>query len=439
MALTININGLTLCHRGSDGITHNTLPDVCKTPTKGIPLPYENEAYSKDIANGTVTVSADGGNMAAKLGCIFAKSVFDEGGSMGGIISGTFIAEADFITHSFNVFLEGSPACRLTDKMWMNHRNTVNMAGLTQAELAALRKQIQDWICECQKEVSNKKDDDSLKTCTEIGNDRHDCMEQKKKKQNDVDKKKGKKPTHGDEKGYKVKDGKIERTDDITKRRAENTAKSETNLKNARLNERDKFNQARNARTASKNYNKFVKRGGGGAGRGFGGIEAAGDAMGEASAAKSFEQYAKDTQAASEKAAQGVLDAEDALKNANNVPRYGEHTYPDGSIMDEDGKIEELSEYKFVCEKGNPRYRKKDGTLGSPSKGESVGRWGTNQEKNYERLGEAMDNEGKSSGKTKIKKYSASDCPGVGGGGGSDDAKKPDKPSSTGRVRKGKR
>ncbi len=150
MALTININGLTLCHRSSDGITHNTLPDVCKTPEKGIPLPYDNEAYSVDIANGTVTVSADGGNMAAKLGCIFAKSIFDEGGSMGGIISGTFIAEADFITHSFDVFLEGSPACRLTDKMWMNHRNTVNMSGLGQRPLsAALINKICDAICKC--------------------------------------------------------------------------------------------------------------------------------------------------------------------------------------------------------------------------------------------------------------------------------------------------
>ncbi|EDP8660387.1 hypothetical protein GRH07_004181, partial [Salmonella bongori] len=27
--LTININGLTLCHKGSNCISHNTLPDVC--------------------------------------------------------------------------------------------------------------------------------------------------------------------------------------------------------------------------------------------------------------------------------------------------------------------------------------------------------------------------------------------------------------------------
>jgi len=43
--ITINVNGLTLCHKGSGGVTHNTLPDVCKTPPLAIPVPYENEAY----------------------------------------------------------------------------------------------------------------------------------------------------------------------------------------------------------------------------------------------------------------------------------------------------------------------------------------------------------------------------------------------------------
>ena len=432
MALTININGLTLCHRGSDGITHNTLPDVCKTPKKGIPLPYENEAYSKDIANGTVTVSADGGNMAAKLGCIFAKSVFDEGGSMGGIISGTFIAEADFITHSFDVFLEGSPACRLTDKMWMNHRNTVNMGGLTQAQLAALRKQIQDWICECQSEVSNKKEDGSLKTCTEIGNDRHDCMEQKKKKQNEADKKKGKKPTHGDEKGYKVKNGKIERVDDITKRRETNSAEATKKLNQATRNQRVAESNLRNSRTMQRTMRQFGRRGGG-AGRGAPDIdEPLGDVILQGNTNRDMK--------ALEEADNAMNQAQEGVKAANNVHRHAEHTYPDGSILDEDGKIEELSEYKFVCEKGNPTYRKKDGTLGPPSKGESVGRWGTNQEKNYGKLGGAMDKEGLSNGKPKVKKYTASDCPGVGGGSGSNaGSKKSDTPRKTGSVRKGKR
>jgi hypothetical protein len=436
MALTININGLTLCHRGSDGITHNTLPDVCKTPKKGIPLPYENEAYSRDIANGTVTVSADGGNMAAKLGCIFAKSIFDEGGKLGGIISGTHLAEADFITHSFDVFLEGSPACRLTDKMWMNHRNTVNMAGLKQAPLSPKNKQIQDWVCECQNEVKPEKADGTKKTCTELGNERHDCMEKKKKAQNEADEKAGKKPKHGQEKGYKTKDGKIQRTDDIDKRRADNTAKAQTRSDQARRAEVDASHRARNTRNAHQVYKRYRK--GGGGGRGFGGLEAATDAMGEAKAEEAFKKMADEARDAHNKAMQEVLDADDALKNANNVPRHGDHRYPDGTILDENGKITELSEYKFVCDEGNPIYRKQDGVEGPKSRGTSKGPWGPKQEDDYKELLEAMKNEGLADKNAKIEKYSAADCPGGGDGGtgGPDSKKKPSgKTSPRGRKK----
>lgn len=165
MTVTININGLTLCHRGSGGVTHNTLPDVCKTPDKGIPIPYQNEAYSRDLVSGTTTVFADGGNMIANYGSNFCKSVFDESGSMGGVASGTNKAEADWITHSFDVFFEGKAACRLTDKMFMNHRNTVNMSGEWQLKLPpSLVEKICNAICECST-AKNK----ITPTATEIG------------------------------------------------------------------------------------------------------------------------------------------------------------------------------------------------------------------------------------------------------------------------------
>ena len=127
------------------------MPDVCKTPDKGIPIPYQNEAYSSDLAQGTTTVFADGGNMIANLGSRFAKSVYDEGGSMGGVVSGTHKAEAEWITHSFDVFFEKNPACRLTDKMFHNHRNTVNLSGLCQENLSDedFEKELCKLACEC--------------------------------------------------------------------------------------------------------------------------------------------------------------------------------------------------------------------------------------------------------------------------------------------------
>ena len=142
MSVTVLVNpgsnGLTLCHKGSNGISQATLPDVCKTPTPGgpVPMPYPNIAFSSDLAKGTTTVHADGGNMCANYGSEFSKSTGDEPGTIGGVKSGTFIKEATWISFSFDVKLEGKGACRLSDKMFHNHENTVNAAGEVQAPLS---------------------------------------------------------------------------------------------------------------------------------------------------------------------------------------------------------------------------------------------------------------------------------------------------------------
>lgn len=151
MSVSINVNGLSLCHKGSDGRIDNTLPDVCKTPDKGIPIPYKNRAFSKDLVKGTTSCFADGGHMVANFGSEFAVSIFDEAGSMGGVVSGTNKAEADWITYSPDVFFEKKPACRLTDKMFMNHRNTASLGGLQQAPLEAWPELllICALICKC--------------------------------------------------------------------------------------------------------------------------------------------------------------------------------------------------------------------------------------------------------------------------------------------------
>lgn len=140
MPVTININNLTLCHKGSNGISTATIPDVCKTPSPGgpVPIPYPNIAMSMDLMKGTTTVKADGGMMCANYGSEFFKSTGDEPGVAGGVVSSTFIKEATWITFSFDVKLQGKAACRLTDKMFHNHQNTVNMGGLLQSSLDLL-------------------------------------------------------------------------------------------------------------------------------------------------------------------------------------------------------------------------------------------------------------------------------------------------------------
>ncbi len=157
MPITIRINNLSLCHKGSNGISTATIPDVCNTPspTGPIPIPYPNIAMSSDLVQGTTTITADGGNMCANYGSEFSKSTGDEAGNLGGVASGTFIMEATWITFSFDVKLEGKGACRLTDKMFHNHQNTVNMAG----ELQALPPP-GNWNLQCILDILCKQDKD---------------------------------------------------------------------------------------------------------------------------------------------------------------------------------------------------------------------------------------------------------------------------------------
>jgi hypothetical protein len=140
MSVTININNLSLVHKGSSGIAMATIPDVCKTPTPGgpVPIPYANIAYSSDLSKGTKSVEADGGNSIAIKGSEFSKSICDEPGTIGGVKSGTNMKEATWLIYSFDVQIESNNACRLTDKMLMNHGNTVCMGGEFQALVGAV-------------------------------------------------------------------------------------------------------------------------------------------------------------------------------------------------------------------------------------------------------------------------------------------------------------
>ncbi len=131
MSVTINVNGLSLVHQASGGVANATAPDVCLTPAapSPVPVPYPDVAFSRDLAKGTGTVLVDGGNSAAIRGSEYGRSTGDEPGSVGGVVSGVNTQEATWISSSFNVKMEGKAACRLTDKMLMNHGNTVCLSG----------------------------------------------------------------------------------------------------------------------------------------------------------------------------------------------------------------------------------------------------------------------------------------------------------------------
>lgn len=137
MGVTIHVNGMSnsIVHKGSNGFVKSTLPDVCKTPSPGgpIPLPYPIiVSMSRDLKKGTKTVKVDGKKMAAVKGSEFSRCTGDEAGTAGGIKSSTNMKEATWILYSFDVKLDGKNACRLSDKMIMNHGNTACLGGVMQ-------------------------------------------------------------------------------------------------------------------------------------------------------------------------------------------------------------------------------------------------------------------------------------------------------------------
>jgi len=198
--LTVKVNSTQfgVVHKGSLHLAKNTAPDVCKTPSPGgpVPIPYPVIiSLSSDLANGTTTVKADGGNMIAVKGCEYAMCTGDEAGTAGGVVSNTFKKEAKFILFSFDVKMDGKNACRLGDKMTMNHQNTVCMMGTTPTAVVVTpaEKALQKMVCDC-----DKKKRKPGESCRDLGTRKHDCVDEKIKEHNS----KGKTPRLGNEAGW---------------------------------------------------------------------------------------------------------------------------------------------------------------------------------------------------------------------------------------------
>lgn len=191
MPVTIKVNGTSnsLVHKGSNGVSMATVPDVCKTPSPGgpVPIPYPNVSQSATLDKGTSTVSADGGMMIAIKGSEFSLSNGDNPGVAGGVKSSTFMKESTWLLYSFDVKMEGGNACRLTDKKMQNHENTVDAAGLLQLpavvtdvppELQAIADCCNKAIdCHTQDPGDPEDEDYAAKNCTSRGRHKHSCCD----------------------------------------------------------------------------------------------------------------------------------------------------------------------------------------------------------------------------------------------------------------------
>jgi hypothetical protein len=187
MPVTVKVNGAanSLVHKGSNGVSIATIPDVCKTPSPGgpVPIPYPNVSQSITLARGTKKVKADGGMMIAVKGSEFSLSNGDNPGVAGGVKSSTFMKESTWILYSFDVKMEGKNACRLTDKKFQNHENTVDLAGVAQPPVIVQGIDVTEAACECIEahttdSVKNIPVDDWVKCCI-LGSRRHKCVADK--------------------------------------------------------------------------------------------------------------------------------------------------------------------------------------------------------------------------------------------------------------------
>lgn len=114
-----NMRGVV--HQDSGGMSM-VFPDVCKTPSPPVPIPYPNIAQASDTSAGPKKVTTDG-KMPMVKGAKYSKSSGDEAGTLGGVVSGCNKGEAEFMMYSFDVKFEGKNVCRLGDPLFHNKKN----------------------------------------------------------------------------------------------------------------------------------------------------------------------------------------------------------------------------------------------------------------------------------------------------------------------------
>lgn len=149
MAVTVGVNGLSVVHAGSNGVTM-AFPDVCKTPTPAgpVPIPYPNVARSSDTASGASTVKCDG-NPVCNKGSNFSTSTGDEAGSAGGgVVSNKIKGKAEFVSFSSDVKFEGKNAVRAFDLMLHNDKNTPPFPVIQGSVVAWVKEKAVCYICD---------------------------------------------------------------------------------------------------------------------------------------------------------------------------------------------------------------------------------------------------------------------------------------------------
>lgn len=127
---SVYANGRSIVHKGDGGVQTCPIPDVCKTPSPGgpVPIPYVNVAKNGDLAKGTKKVKVEG-HSAAIDGANLSTSTGDEAGTAGGgVVSSKTKGKMKWAACSSDVKLEGKGVVRFLD-VCLHNGNTDNTGG----------------------------------------------------------------------------------------------------------------------------------------------------------------------------------------------------------------------------------------------------------------------------------------------------------------------
>ena len=126
---TVFANSRSITHKGDGFVDTCAVPDVCKTPSPGgpVPIPYVNVAMDSDLAKGTKKVKIEGNPVALDSSNLKMSTGDEPGSAGGGIISSKTKGKATWAMGSMDVKFEGKAVIRFSD-VAQHNGNTFNSA-----------------------------------------------------------------------------------------------------------------------------------------------------------------------------------------------------------------------------------------------------------------------------------------------------------------------
>lgn len=114
---SVYANGRSITHKGDGHTQICTLPDVCKTPSPGgpVPVPYVNAAKDADLVDGSTSTEIEGNPIALSSSSLSTSTGDEPGTAGGGIISGKIKGKLAWASSSIDVKVEGKGVVRFLD------------------------------------------------------------------------------------------------------------------------------------------------------------------------------------------------------------------------------------------------------------------------------------------------------------------------------------